>query len=1035
MWNLSNTNRNISLILKMLSSFFASEIANESLHARYNSVISEENPSVALYSKTKKEKKRNRENQKGKKPTTKTRMSKKVLIVGEKWPASAKTMVQIDSSKQLKDVLEDLAKQLSVEKSVLENECVICRAVEGGKMGTPVIPTEPLEAVLVKPILFIRNKPAASPAAKPGAKLMAKPGVKVPPPPPGAKTSSPKVAAVAPTTAAGATSPVKKTMVAPPGTKSPMVKSKIPPPPTGAKKVAVAPTAKPSPKPASSTSMGAGDDFDPTSTPASEPATKNEDDDDFDPTAAAEKFGTGFGSSTNNNSSSKPAAKDDSDDDGNSTRKANNMNDNSDDDNNNNNNDDKKRSIENSDDDVGAGKSKNNDDDDNNGSASVTPPSEEKPAAAATAVAPTKKVFAKKATTTPPPETATPSKPAVITGQSTSSILNTVGNSSGMDNVAATLAAQRSVDERLLQLQKGLIDEEKKRLEQYELNLRHALAAEVDTIKQQLNASMAEERARSMQVQAVLEEQRTQLLRALAERDGQLQMAQGALQEAVTLGGKQAGPALQAITGTGGASSSSGAPYSSSSSQLAREMQAQNDQLKKLLANKDIDNKASKNTNRAELDAMIRAQTELVGAIGHLKTATSPAPSAIEEQKKDLASFLASVGLARFSDILQKQDIDLEILSAMNDEELQRAGVDTVGARKRILLEFVKNKKNFASSASPSANNNNNVNYESRELFGSPAGAKKSVVFGENQITLIPSKDANKQQQAQASPRVPPGSGNQAQQDAQQASIQAANLSPVLQDHHRVLHQLFRRAGAADWLSRSAEMVDSFKDSLPALYEAVCSKLGVPTPNFQSGTGALALKQFISRRFPHLIPAIDVMVFLADGREAEFADTMMLRQLKIGPQRLVWFSVPVPPNKAPDFAEDTSDGKEKLYFYSALSKMSQWKRPTLFQDKPVPKVVLPAKPLDDNIPSAAGEKLSPNPQASRIGAHRATDQQFIAATLSLLMRKDPSKLTQFPDFCRAYERKAADGQGEGKINYKGMYLDALQAYGPDDDAL
>ena len=268
--------------------------------------------------------------------------------------------------------------------------------------------------------------------------------------------------------------------------------------------------------------------------------------------------------------------------------------------------------------------------------------------------------------------------------------------------------------------------------------------------------------------------------------------------------------------------------------------------------------------------------------------------------------------------------------------------------------------------------------------------------------------------------------------DQQQASIQASQLPQALQDHHRVLHQLFRRAGAADWLSRSAEMVDSFKDSLPALYEAVCSKLGVPTPNFQQGTGAYALKQFISRRFPHLIPAIDVMVFLADGREAEFADTMILRQVKVGPQRMVWFSVPVPPRKAPEFAEDTSDGREKLYFYSALSKMSQWKRPTLCQDKPVPKVVLPNKPLDDGIPNP-GDKLSPNPQASSVGAHRATDQQFIAATLSLLLRKDPSKVSQFPDFCRAYERRNADGQGDGKIDYKGMYLDALQAMGPDDD--
>ncbi len=265
----------------------------------------------------------------------------------------------------------------------------------------------------------------------------------------------------------------------------------------------------------------------------------------------------------------------------------------------------------------------------------------------------------------------------------------------------------------------------------------------------------------------------------------------------------------------------------------------------------------------------------------------------------------------------------------------------------------------------------------------------------------------------------------QAQQEA------AAALPPKLQDHHRILLLLFRRAAATDWLSRTAEMVTAFKDTLPALYEAVSGKLGVPSPNYAAGTGASALKQFINRRFQHLSPAIDIMAFLADGREAEFADTMILRQLKVSPQRLVWFSVPVPAAKAPDSAEDSGQG-EKLYFYSALSKLSQWKRPTILEDKSVPKVVLPPKPLDDGIPQP-GDKMPLNPSASGVSVHRATDQQYVAATVSLLMRHDPARLAHFPQFLKAYERPIVGNEKEGKINYKGMYLDALQAYGPDDD--
>ncbi len=964
-------------------------------------------------------------------------MSKKVRIVGDKWPPASNTYAQIDCTKTIKDILDDLASQLSVERSVLENESVYCRAIDGGKMGPPIKIDEPLEMVAAKPILFIRKKgppPAAgaSPVAKPGVKVMAKPGAvkTVPPPPPGAKTST---SATSSPTAGSSTNPP------PPTAKSPMKKMiagktmvKIPPKPTA--KV-----------PAASTADSDNDDSNNNNNNAEEAHGKG--DDDFDPTSGgASKFGGGLIKPNNNKN-------DNSDDDGKN--------------NNNNHNDKDSDADESRSESQQHGTEKHLHEptpDDSRSSSSVPAPpakssSSVPPPPVAKPTAPVaessgKKVFAKKAVAPAAPESSaatndTPPAPTATTTTTTApvAILATHGSSAGMDNVAAALAAQRSVDDRLLQLQKSLVDEEKKRIEQYEINLRHALAAEVDSIKTSLNASMQEERARSMQVQAVLEEQRTQLLRALAERDTQLQLAQGALQEAVQLGGKQAGPALAAINNNNNNSSSSAV---GSNAELAKEMQSQNDQLKKLLAAKDSDAKAAKNANRAELDAMIKAQSQLVRSIDQIHNATSNVPSSvIEEQKKDLATFLATVGLSRFTEHLTKNDIDLEILFSLNDDELAKAGIDTVGARKRILLESMKSKKSQQAQAQfqqqfsvSSFSNQQQQQQASRELFatsgaggGSPMSPmnKKSVSFGQNTNVPPPPPPppSSPSGGSSSSPHLI-AARQQAQQDAQQASIQASQLSPLLQDHHRVLHQLFRRAGAADWLTRSAEMVESFKDSLPALYEAVSSKLGVPAGNYQQGTGASALRQFVARRFPHLIPAIDVMVFLADGREAEFADTMMLRQLKIGPQRLVWFCVPVAPEKAPEFAEDTSDGREKLYFYSALSKMSQWKRPTLFpEDKPVPKVQLVGKPLDDAIPKQ-GESLSPNPPANHIAAHRATDQQFIAATLSLLMRRDASRLSQFPEFCRAYERKI-DGEEAGKINYKGMYLDALQSYGPDDD--
>ena len=50
-----------------------------------------------------------------------------------------------------------------------------------------------------------------------------------------------------------------------------------------------------------------------------------------------------------------------------------------------------------------------------------------------------------------------------------------------------------------------------------------------------------------------------------------------------------------------------------------------------------------------------------------------------------LGQFLASLGLERFAETFKNNDIDLEMLRSLNDNDLRELGVDSLGARKKIV--------------------------------------------------------------------------------------------------------------------------------------------------------------------------------------------------------------------------------------------------------------------------------------------------------------------------------------------------------------
>jgi len=56
------------------------------------------------------------------------------------------------------------------------------------------------------------------------------------------------------------------------------------------------------------------------------------------------------------------------------------------------------------------------------------------------------------------------------------------------------------------------------------------------------------------------------------------------------------------------------------------------------------------------------------------------------EPREDLPQLLSSQGLAKYTDIFLRHEIDLPTFSTLTDDELKEIGISTFGARKKLLM-------------------------------------------------------------------------------------------------------------------------------------------------------------------------------------------------------------------------------------------------------------------------------------------------------------------------------------------------------------
>lgn len=70
----------------------------------------------------------------------------------------------------------------------------------------------------------------------------------------------------------------------------------------------------------------------------------------------------------------------------------------------------------------------------------------------------------------------------------------------------------------------------------------------------------------------------------------------------------------------------------------------------------------------------------------HADSATLPTKTLVWSSETDLAELFSKLGLGKYTDVFQQQEIDLPTFMTMNDNDLRMLGISTFGARRKMLL-------------------------------------------------------------------------------------------------------------------------------------------------------------------------------------------------------------------------------------------------------------------------------------------------------------------------------------------------------------
>lgn len=141
---------------------------------------------------------------------------------------------------------------------------------------------------------------------------------------------------------------------------------------------------------------------------------------------------------------------------------------------------------------------------------------------------------------------------------------------------------------------------------------------------------------------------------------------------------------------------------------------------------------ANRRITLEDLRKLPRSELELVGVtrsidqdalLSEIKVMNSEA----RNDKRVMLKFLSRLGLDHLIDRLISQDISVEMIPSLSDSDLEKAGVDTIGARKKIAAEAKKYQTASRSTAKGKASAN----------LPCPAGAPGFAMPADTTVSLI----------------------------------------------------------------------------------------------------------------------------------------------------------------------------------------------------------------------------------------------------------------------------------------------------------
>ncbi|KAJ8317841.1 hypothetical protein KUTeg_002932 [Tegillarca granosa] len=87
----------------------------------------------------------------------------------------------------------------------------------------------------------------------------------------------------------------------------------------------------------------------------------------------------------------------------------------------------------------------------------------------------------------------------------------------------------------------------------------------------------------------------------------------------------------------------------------------------------------------------------------HVDSASLPAAKGFWSPKADLAELFSKLGLGKYTDLFQQQEIDLATFLTLTDQDLRELGITTFGARRKMLLAIadLNKRRTIMSSSNP----------------------------------------------------------------------------------------------------------------------------------------------------------------------------------------------------------------------------------------------------------------------------------------------------------------------------------------------